>query len=198
MTRPALPAPVRLAISVVVGGLATIALGLLALTVVIPMVMHWVPLTVLSGSMEPTIPIGSQVIVKRVESEQDVASLQRGDVITFLPRPGDNSLVTHRITSVSVDSEGVHHVKTKGAHNPSEDLEVKTVKQIRGVVVYHLPKVGYLANALNRDQKSRGIVVVAGALFAYALWQLLGLLRSRRVQQPAAVADADAPPQDAP
>jgi len=187
---------VRLAVSVVVGGLATIAIGLLALMVVVPLVMKWVPLTVLPGSMEPTIPIGSQVIVKRVETEQDVARLKQGDVITFLPRPDDNSLVTHRITSISVDSDGVHKIKTKGDHNPDEDLEVKTVKQIRGVMVYHLPKVGYVANALNRDQKSRGIIIVAGALFTYALWQLVGLLRARCLRAEAVTdtpSDATAP-----
>ncbi len=196
VTRPALPAPVRLAVSVVVGGLATIAIGLLALMVVVPLVMKWVPLTVLPGSMEPTIPIGSQVIVKRVETEQDVARLKQGDVITFLHRPDDNSLVTHRITSISVDSDGVHKIKTKGDHNPDEDLEVKTVKQIRGVMVYHLPKVGYVANALNRDQKSRGIIIVAGALFTYALWQLVGLLRARCLRAEAVTdtpSDATAP-----
>ena len=178
-----LPAPVRWALSALLAVTTTLVLALLALMVIIPLVMHWVPLTVLSGSMEPTIPVGSQVVVKRVESDADVARLRSGQVITFLPDPGSPRLVTHRIVTVAVDSDGTRTIRTKGDANASEDPWRLGTTQIRGVVQYHLPYVGYVANVLNRDEKARGIYLVAGGLFAYAAWQALVALRGRRAPE---------------
>ncbi len=152
----------------------------LGATVLIPLIMGWTPLTVLSGSMEPTIPTGSQVVVKHVEGTADAAELDQGDVVTFMPNPDDPTLVTHRIVDISVKADGTHIFTTKGDNNNSADPDPITATQLRGVVQYHVPYAGYLSNLLNTQQKTTGVIIVAAALLAYALWQLLTAIRSSK------------------
>ncbi|GGG65425.1 hypothetical protein GCM10011374_31580 [Kocuria dechangensis] len=159
--------------------LAVVSAVLLAV-VIVPLVLGWVPLTVLSGSMEPAVPTGSQVVVEPLEGEEDAARLGVGDVVTFMPRPDDATLVTHRIVQVAHDGEGRLSFTTRGDANAAPDEEVLTATQLRGVVRYHVPWAGYAANLLDAGQKRGGIVLAAGALTGYALWQVLGGLRDRR------------------
>lgn len=84
--------------------------------------------TVMSGSMEPTIPTGSLLLVKQTPLNK----IKAGDVITFSQGP---SLVTHRATSIGTD-----YVLTQGDNNNTPDGE--PVKKIKGKVLYFLPKVG--------------------------------------------------------
>ena len=50
--------------------LLTLLGAVLVLVVAVPRVLGLVPLTILSGSMEPTLPVGSQVFVDPVESAE--------------------------------------------------------------------------------------------------------------------------------
>lgn len=156
-------------------------LAALALTiVVVPRVMGWMPLTVLTGSMEPTIPTGSQVVVEPVEGEADAADLQIGDVVTFMPYPDNPTLVTHRIVSRSMSTDGSVSFTTQGDANDAADPWTLTATQLRGEVRYHVPYAGYVANALDGNQKSTGIVAVAVMLFGYAALQLTAAVRGAR------------------
>lgn len=158
---------------------AVVVAALLAL-VVVPRALGWVPLTVLSGSMDPAIPTGSQVVVRPVGSAEDVARVAIGDVITFLPRPDDPTPVTHRVVAVGSGADGKPSFTTKGDANRDPDAAAVTALQLRGVVMYHVPAAGYLATAVDPDQKR--IVVLAGgvALAGYAAWQLIQASRSFR------------------
>ncbi|MEH0109176.1 signal peptidase I [Tersicoccus sp. MR15.9] len=146
--------------------------------VVVPRVLGWVPLTVLSGSMSPTIPTGSQVVVRPVQSVPDMARLSVGDVITFAPRNDDDgTLVTHRIVAVGMDAVGAPSFTTLGDANPSADADPVGPAQLRGVVEYHVPGAGWLATAVSPGQKKVGVHVGAVLLLAYAAGQLYGVLR---------------------
>ena len=167
-----------------INALLWVLLGLpaaVALTiVVVPRVMGRVRLTILTGSMEPTIPTGSEVIVEPVEGDEDAAQLQIGDVVTFMPYPDDQTLVTHRIVSRSVGTDGSVSFTTQGDANNAADPWEITATQLRGEVRYHVPYAGYVANALDGNQKSAGIVVVAAILFGYAALQLASAARDAR------------------
>ena len=78
--------------------LAVVILLVLAL-IVVPRVSGGVRSTVLSGSMRPTVPEGSVVVVRDVAADD----LRVGDVITYQLRSGDPTLVTHRIVGITVD-----------------------------------------------------------------------------------------------
>lgn len=163
---------------------AAVVLALLAV-VVVPRVMGWVPLTVLSGSMEPEIPAGSQVVVVPVDAVEDVAEIQLGEVVTFMPRPDDPTLVTHRVVARTFSSDGTVRLTTQGDANDAPDEPVAAV-QVRGVVRYHVPYVGYAANLLSTQQKSVGVTVVGVGLLAFAAVQLVRSFRARTATAPAA------------
>ncbi|MGC5614955.1 signal peptidase I [Georgenia sp. Z1491] len=161
-------------------GLALVAiLALLGALVVVPRIMGWVPLTILTGSMEPTIPTGSQVVVEEVDGEADARELEVGDVITVMPYPNDPTLVTHRIVERHDSSNGVGFV-TQGDANGAVDAWDVTATQIRGEVRYHVPYAGYVATALDGGQKAAGAIVAAAALLTYAAVQVLGAVRGAR------------------
>ena len=153
---------------------------LLAVMVLIPRLNGWVPLAVLSGSMEPTIPTGSMVVIERVQGEADLAGIRTGDVITFLPRPDDPTLVTHRVMSQAVRADGSTIFVTRGDANSADDPDPVGATQIRGVLRYHVPMAGRLSLLLDVEQKRTGVIVVAGGLFLYAGWQVIQAVRTPR------------------
>lgn len=165
---------------VAVTALAVIA-AVVAL-VAVPRFMGWMPLTVLSGSMEPTIPVGSQVVVDPIEDDADVARIKVGDVVTFMPWPDDQTLVTHRVVTRSVGTDGAVTVTTQGDANDAADGLDLTERELRAVVRYHVPYAGYVAQLLDRGQKSLGIAAVVGGLGVYAAGQLVLAARDRRRQ----------------
>lgn len=169
----------RGAVRAVLATLLAALTALLLAVVVVPLVLGWVPLTVLSGSMEPTVPTGSQVVVEPLEGEDDAAGLSTGDVVTFMPHPDDPTLVTHRIVGVAVDGGGHRSFTTRGDSNAVPDADPVTATQLRAVMKYHVPWAGYAATLLDPEQKRGGIVLVAATLFGYALWQLVGGARDR-------------------
>jgi len=172
----------------------TAVCALLLAIVVVPLLLGWVPLTVLSGSMEPTVPTGSQVVVEPIEGEDDAARLGVGDVVTFMPRPDDPTLVTHRIVAVSYDGAGDLAFTTRGDANAAPDEGEITHVQLRGLVRYHVPYAGYAATLLDQEQKRGRIVLAAAALFGYALWQVVGALRDGRARRASRPAGDDAEP----
>ncbi|NIQ32890.1 MAG: signal peptidase I [Nitrososphaeria archaeon] len=97
--------------------------------------------TVQSGSMAPTIPAGSIVLVK------PAAEYREGDVITFksaseryLEKP--TSTITHRIYKV-LEEEGKVVYLSKGDFNPSPDSEPVTRELVLGKVIFSVPLIGY-------------------------------------------------------
>jgi len=131
----------------VVAGLVTfvliVAAGLVAALVVVPKVMHGMSLTVLTGSMEPNIDPGDVVVTRGVDVAS-AANLRIGDVITFLPYPDDPTLVTHRITGKSINSSGTWFITQGDNNNALDSWGPVGDFQVRGVVAYVIPKVGWV------------------------------------------------------
>lgn len=91
-------------------------------------------MAVVSGSMEPKIPVGSMVYVKPVSA----AGLRPGDVCTYRLQT-EPTLVTHRVVQV----DGVHQtLLTKGDANDRPD-PVVNFEQVVGQVKFHLPGAGW-------------------------------------------------------
>ena len=80
----------------------------------VPEVMGFSILQVLTGSMEPTIPEGSMLLIRRT----DPNTLTEGDIISFYsPDPSlDGALNTHRIVGVDQSGEELRFT-TKGDAN---------------------------------------------------------------------------------
>ncbi len=84
-------------------------------------------LIVLSGSMEPTIHIGSVAVIKKSDE------YKIDDIITFAFQ---NASITHRIKDVKKEGEEVVSFVTKGDANKIVDYQVVLSDQIFGKVIF--------------------------------------------------------------
>jgi len=117
---------------------AGIALLFLGLTV-LPLTGFYATYTVLSDSMEPTISKGSVVLVLPT----DPSHLQVGDIISYTSRIPPYPTLTHRVTNVYQDANGLLTLKTKGDANLVEDPWELHYANKAGIVVGWIPLVGY-------------------------------------------------------
>ncbi|RDI20485.1 signal peptidase [Rhodococcus sp. AG1013] len=173
----------------VVSWLLLIAMvGILALTIVIPRIVGATPYTVLTGSMKPTYPPGTLIVVR----PQDPQTLAVGDPITFQWESGKPDVVTHRITQVRRTSQGELTFVTHGDNNPSPDERPVVPEQVRGKVWYSVPYVGYVNNYITGKQRSVLLVVVVGGLLIYAVSMFVssGLDKARK-RRPESASDDD-------
>lgn len=85
-----------------------------------------------TGSMIPTIPIGSIILVKELGQGEE---MKVSDVITY---SRDSAVITHRIVDMVFDEEGTVWYQTKG-DNPDNSLDpwLVSVEQVRGRVIWH-------------------------------------------------------------
>lgn len=90
---------------------------------------------VLTGSMQPTIPVGSAVIVKSIEARR----LKEGDIICFKSFQEQRS-ITHRIVRITQTG-----FITKGDANEEPDPFIIHERNVIGKVVFTIPYLGYLS-----------------------------------------------------
>lgn len=145
-------------------GLLGLVLLLAGLLIVVPRLAGGVPLTILSGSMEPNLPVGSLAVVVPVEPED----VRIGQIITYLPNPDDPTAITHRVTGITHRADGGLTFTVQGDANSAADAPVQDY-QVRGRVLYAVPWLGYLNSAVNGDERSVAVYVVAGAFFLWAI-----------------------------
>lgn len=160
----------------VVSWLLLIAMiGVLALTIVIPRITGSTPYTVLTGSMEPTYPPGTLIVVKPTTA----SSLGIGDAITFQWESGKPDVVTHRIISVQYTANGGVRFTTKGDANRAPDERPVVPDQIRGKVWYAIPYAGYVNNQITGKQRSVLLMVAVGGLLLYAVYMFASSARDK-------------------
>lgn len=123
--------------------------------------------TVLSGSMEPTYPVGALLYVREVEPEE----VEVGQPITFVL---NEALVvaTHRVVEIDAENQ---HFYTKGDANDAPDASPVHFNNLIGVPVFSIPYLGYISNFI---QKPPGlyITIAAGEVFLLLLFlpELIG------------------------
>lgn len=156
-------------------GVTVFAIIVAIAALVVPRVLNGVPLTVLSGSMVPTFKPGDLIIT----APTDVKKLHRGDIITFQPKSGNPELITHRIVSVGTTLGGELVITTRGDANGADDKPIKE-EQVMGKYLYHIPYLGYLANAVSFDDKAMLLKIIGGLILLYSLVQLVIYLIQRK------------------
>ena len=117
------------------------------------------PLTVLSGSMEPNYPVGSLIYVKKV----DPLTLEAGDVITYTI--DEDTVVTNRIVEVIPDENDptIVRFKTKGDANEAIDGTLAYSPNVAGTPVFTIPYLGYVASYI-QNPPGTYIAISAGAI----------------------------------
>ena len=152
----------RASLGVVVLGLLTLAVG--------PRLYPFQSFYVRSGSMTPTIPVGSLVVTTRAPA----ASLRVGDVIVFdrPDRPG--MMIVHRIAAVVQTPDGPAFL-TKGDANNSPDGWVVPARGEGWRAAYSFPGLGFTVGWLHAALSRRGwlgaIAIVAAVMALVAIWQ---------------------------
>lgn len=109
---------------------------ILVLLLFVPNFIGFKTFSVISGSMEPNIPVGSLVYAKSVDFED----LEVGDVISY--QLSEDTMVTHRINSINEEQKTII---TKGDANDNVDSSEVQENQIIGKVTFSIPFLGYIA-----------------------------------------------------
>jgi signal peptidase len=144
--------------------LATLLAVLMLITfigwVTLPRVLNLQGVVVLTGSMEPALPVGSIAFVQKMGSENVAA----GDVLTFYrPDVPRKVLVTHRVVEVSSDRDGLLF-RTRGDANNEVDDWVVRGPQVVGTVGTVLPRLGYVTDLVRGRNGFIALMAIPGAL----------------------------------
>lgn len=172
------------------GGVLVGLIVLLAIALAGVRVLGLTPYAVLSGSMEPSYPVGSLIYVKKMQP----ADVRVGDVITFVVN--DELLVaTHRVVEVEkrttrcqavLDENGAavtdaagnpifeeipldepaYYYTTKGDANNAADGAQVYDKNLLGKPVFAIPYLGYLSSWIQTGRGRTISICIAVVLLA--------------------------------
>lgn len=126
---------------------------------------------VLTGSMEPEYATGGVVYVRQCDTEK----LQTGDVITFRLDSGTDYVMTHRIVSTDAVTGAF---LTKGDANNSIDPEPVSRDRIVGRVVFYLPHLASVADALAKPEGLAVLLILF--IMAVVCWLLADIVRKQK------------------
>lgn len=136
--------------------------------IIIPKLFFGVEMkAVLTGSMEPELPVGSLIVITPIEYE----NIKVGDDITYV-FDEKLTLVTHRVIK---KDDSTKKVTTQGIANNTADAPVSN-DNIVGKVVFSIPLLGYLIIWTSTLQGKIIAVIIIVALVAVSI--ILGSLKS--------------------
>lgn len=175
-------------------GLLSLVLLLAVMVVALPMLTKSTPYTVLTSSMNPSYPAGTLVITKPTDTQQ----IHIGDVITYQITSDQPAVITHRVIQIVEPTKPGGEIQfiTKGDANSLPDPVVKPV-QIRGVVWYAVPFIGWINNVINGGTRNVLVPIIAGGLFLYAGFMATSSVIERRRKAAAEVVKAEQEAADA-
>ncbi len=160
--------------------------GGLVLAVGLPNAFHAKSLTVMSGSMEPTIGTGD-VVVARQTAPMDV---RVGDIVTFRDPLNHDRLITHRVREMHVKGDDVVFT-TRGDANTGEEHWAVPKTGTIGRVAYHVPRLGYFMVWFHSRYGLLLLIVLPSLLLgASELWRLW---RPRGAHEPGAAGRPETP-----
>jgi len=149
------------------------------------------PLTVESGSMEPTFKKGDLIIAKEIDN---INELKEGDVISFWTNEivdGEKVINTHRIVEVK-DENGTKSFRTKGDNNKENDSYLVFQGDIIGKWTgTRLPVFGKIMKFLKTKTGFLVCILIPMAIFfLFELFKLIMVIVQMK-QQPAALTESD-------
>jgi signal peptidase I len=122
-------------------------------------VLGYKPVAVYSGSMAPTLRVGSIAVDRSVPS----ASVRRGDVITFADPYVRGRLVTHRVIRILHTKHGLAY-RTKGDANTARDPWTVRLPGRVGRVSFSVPYAGYALWYLHTREVRTGLILFSALL----------------------------------
>ena len=162
--------PIAMLLSVV-GTILLIVVVVACVPLTVPKAMGYHLYTVISGGMEPEIPVGSLVYIKYVEPKEIV----EGDVIAFYGSDADGSIITHRVVS---NSTAMGEFITKGDANEENDMNPVMYNQYMGKMVRSIPKIGGIVQTI---MGGSGKVAVGCVIGLAVVLEIIATLLNRRL-----------------
>ncbi len=164
----------RIAYNVLLGCITVVALLLIVSMLPIPGNIKF--LSVLSGSMEPTIHTGAVVMVK------SVSSYAVGDIITFT-MDGAKTPVTHRVVKVT-ETDSQRTYVTKGDANNGPDVQDVAEADVIGKVLIDVPYAGYVVAFVRKPMGFFLLILIPVIAIIYSevgkIWRELMRIRNKR------------------
>lgn len=116
---------------------------------------------VVTGSMEPAMPVGTLLVSKAV----DMTTVEVGDIVTFratvMGRVGE--VVTHRVISVASAADGAILLETKGDANLIADIQYVTQSNFVGKVTWYSKADNPLPHVMSFLTSSTGFLLCVAA-----------------------------------
>lgn len=161
----------------ILGSLLLVVVCVLAfLSVIVPFVLGAQSYTVLTGSMRPALEPGHLVGARATPIE----AIAPGDIVTFQIESGRPEVATHRVVGIRYDRHGERLLLTQGDANNAQDEAPVQEAQLRGVVVYAVPLLGYVNIWATPGVKSIVVSVLGILAIGWGLFVLLKDQRRRR------------------
>jgi signal peptidase I len=129
------------------------------------------PVAVYSGSMVPTLRVGSLAVDRSVPS----TSVRVGDVITFADPYVHGRLVTHRVVRIFHTTRGLAY-RTKGDANTARDPWTVRLPGHVGRVSFSAPYAGYALWYLHTREVRTGLLLFSALLLL--TWMLRRIWRT--------------------
>lgn len=147
-----------------------LAVMAVALPFSVPKLFGYQIYNVLTQSMEPAMPVGSAIYVKRCDPQ----ALEQGDVITFRLNQATGLVQTHRV--VENDTQ-TRQLITQGDANALPDVDPVGYERVVGKVVVCIPVLGSVSEMIHSGP---GIAACV-AIFALAIvmWTLADKTKKR-------------------
>ena len=147
-----------------------LAVMAVALPFSVPKLFGYQIYNVLTQSMEPAMPVGSAIYVKRCDPQ----ALEQGDIITFRLSEATGLVETHRVMENDTQAK---QLITKGDANALPDVDPVSYERVVGKVVICIPVLGTVSEMLHSGPG----VTACVAIFALAiiLWTLADKTKKR-------------------
>ena len=147
-----------------------LAVMAVALPFSVPKLFGYQIYNVLTQSMEPAMPVGSAIYVKRCDPQ----ALRQGEIITYRLSEATGLVETHRV--VENDTQAKQLI-AKGDANALPDVDPVSYERVVGKVVVCIPVLGTVSEMLHSGPG----VTACVAIFALAiiLWTLADKTKKR-------------------
>jgi signal peptidase len=144
----------RVTTALVAGAVVTFVVGYAAL-----LAAGFRPVVVYSGSMRPTLGVGSLAVDRVIPA----GKVHAGDVITFNDPYTKGRLVTHRVAQIVPTQHGLAY-RTKGDANPTRDPWAIRLNDRVGSVAFDVPLAGYVLWYAH-TREIRALLLLVSAVF---------------------------------
>lgn len=124
------------------GAVIIVLIVIACIPMTLPKIFGYQVFHIISGSMEPALPIGSAIYVEKTNP----FDLVSGDIVAFYV---DHEVVAHRIVSNDIQAE---ELMTQGDANSAPDRNPVTYQNVIGKVVLHIPYMGDILFLLSSKQ----------------------------------------------